>query len=450
MLLPILKSGSLGKYSAALGLWLYEILAGVKHADRRMMLDKKKALEQEPLLDESRVLGGAVYSEYRTDDARLTIELLKSASEAGAILVNYCEASEFIIDNGKLCGVLVKEKLSGKQFCLNSFVIVNAAGPWVDEIRKQDAPVHGKRLHLTKGVHIVVPKSRLPIRQAVYFDTDDGRMIFAIPRGETTYIGTTDTNYTGELENPGVSIEDVRYLLQASNCIFSKQELTVNDVISSWSGLRPLIHSEGKSPSELSRKDELFESQSGLISIAGGKLTGYRKMAERVVDRVIQRLGSELSDREITTCKTEHYPLGGGDFKDRDAIFEYLEQQAGEAMQIGATYSDISKLVWKYGRNTELIIDHAYSNWHITEDKTRLLQNSEMWYSIQHEMAVLPSDFWIRRTGALYFERPQLHASFDQLYPEFSNFAGFAEEQSQEFAYSFLRELDEAIQFGSS
>jgi glycerol-3-phosphate dehydrogenase len=221
----------------------------------------------------------------------------------------------------------------------------------------------------------------------------------------------------------------------------------VSDVISSWSGLRPLIHSDGKDPSELSRKDELFESQSGLISIAGGKLTGYRKMAERVVDCVVRQLKSDLVDREIKSCRTRKYPLGGGNFTDREAIFAFIERQAGEAMQIGASYADISKLVWKYGRNTERIIDYAYSNWHTTKNKTTLLQFAEMWYSVEFEMAVLPSDFWIRRTAALYFERPGLYESFEQLYPDFSNLEGFTEEQSKEFAYAFLKELDEAVQF---
>jgi glycerol-3-phosphate dehydrogenase len=447
MLLPVLKNGSLGKFSTAVGLWLYETLAGVKHSERRKMLTKKSTSVQEPLLDESILLGGALYSEYRTDDARLTIELLKSAADAGAILVNYCEAFEFITQHGRLSGICVREQFSGKQFQLKSLITVNAAGPWVDAIRRKDAPINGKRLHLTKGVHIVIPRSRLPIKQAVYFDTDDGRMIFAIPRGETTYIGTTDTNYSGSLEHPSVSREDADYLLHAVNRLFPLQKLTVSDVISSWSGLRPLIHSDGKDPSELSRKDELFESQSGLISIAGGKLTGYRKMAERVVDRVVRQLKSDLVDREIKSCRTKNYALGGGNFTDREAIFTYIERQAGEAMQIGATYADISKLVWKYGRNTEKIIDYAYSNWHTTKNKTTLLQFAEMWYSIEFEMAVLPSDFWIRRTAALYFERPGLYESFEQLYPDFSNLEGFKEAQSKEFAYAFLKELDEAVQF---
>ena len=170
-----------------------------------------------------------------------------------------------------------------------SKVVVNAAGPWVDELREINKSKEGKRLHLTKGVHIVVSHTKLPVKQAIYFNVDDGRMIFAIPRGRITYIGTTDTFYDGDKDQVFTTREDAEYLVAAVNANFPSVSLTVSDIESSWAGLRPLIYEEGKSASELSRKDEIFESPSGLISIAGGKLTGYRKMAERVVNLVIRK-----------------------------------------------------------------------------------------------------------------------------------------------------------------
>ena len=145
----------------------------------------------------------------------------------------------------------------------------------------------GKRLPLTKGVHIVVPKSKFPLRQAIYFDVPDGRMIFAIPRGLITYIGTTDTDYTGDKNRILTNTQDINYLLDAANSAFPSINLKIKDIVSSWAGVRPLIHEEGKSASEISRKDEIFESETGLLSIAGGKLTGFRKMAEKIVDVVV-------------------------------------------------------------------------------------------------------------------------------------------------------------------
>lgn len=133
---------------------------------------------------------------------------------------------------------------------------------------------------MTKGIHLVFDGRRFPLQQAIYFDTPDKRMVFAIPRDGKTYVGTTDTDYVGDIAHPRMSEEDRRYLLSCVNEMFPELKLDASDVESSWAGLRPLIYEEGKSPSEVSRRDEIFRSPSGLITIAGGKLTGYRKMAE--------------------------------------------------------------------------------------------------------------------------------------------------------------------------
>ena len=135
---------------------------------------------------------------------------------------------------------------------------------------------------------------KLPIRQAVYFDVPDGRMIFAIPRQRATYIGTTDTPYDGDPNHIPINEEDVKYLVDAVNNMFPEHQISPDDMESSWAGLRPLIYEEGKSASEMSRKDEIFESETGLISIAGGKLTGYRKMAERIMDLVAKKISGSI------------------------------------------------------------------------------------------------------------------------------------------------------------
>lgn len=282
MILPIIKNGSLSQNSSSLGLWVYDFLAGVKKNERRKMLTKEKALTYEPLLNTDKLTGGGVYFEYRTDDARLVIEILKTANEVGAISLNYAEATTFVYDEtGKIKGVEVVDNIGNQNFKIETEYVVNATGPGVDLVRKKDNSLHGKRLQLTKGVHLVFPKQKIPLKQAAYFDTPDGRMIFAIPRGEITYVGTTDTIYNQDIDRPLVSKEDVDYTITAINEMFPTLNITSSDIQSSWAGLRPLIHEDGKSPSELSRKDEIMVSDSGLISIAGGKLTGYRLMAEK-------------------------------------------------------------------------------------------------------------------------------------------------------------------------
>ena len=181
MLLPILQDGSLGKQSSSLGLWVYDLLAGVKKHERRKMLDKHQTLKTEPLLTDNGLIGGGLYFEYRTDDSRLTIEIAKSASANNATLLNYVESKNFVYDKSKkITGVKAYDKISDTEFTIQSSVVVNACGPWVDLLRKKDNSLTGKRLQLTKGVHIVFPYEKLPLKQAAYFDVGDGRMIFAM------------------------------------------------------------------------------------------------------------------------------------------------------------------------------------------------------------------------------------------------------------------------------
>jgi glycerol-3-phosphate dehydrogenase len=308
MLLPLSEKKGLGYWLTSIGLKVYDWLAGVKPEDQRRMLTRHQTFKAEPLLRKDDIKGGAIYAEYRTDDARLTIEIAKTAVSFGAAILNYIKVDDFIYTDDQISGVKLTDELSGDKFTVKGKVVVSAAGPWVDELREINKSRQGKKLHLTKGVHIVLPHEKLPVKQAIYFDVDDGRMIFAIPRGGITYIGTTDTNYDQSKESVLTSAEDAHYLIHAVNATFPSAKLSIQDIESSWAGLRPLIHEEGKSASELSRKDEIFESPTGLISIAGGKLTGYRKMAERVVTLVIKNY---FEDKKLKTCFTGKILLTG-------------------------------------------------------------------------------------------------------------------------------------------
>jgi glycerol-3-phosphate dehydrogenase len=409
MLLPIIDGGTYGKLATSAGLWLYDRLAGVRRSERRYMLSKLQTIAAEPLLAKEKLRGGGMYYEYRTDDARLTVEVLKTASQYGARCINYAEAVEFTYDdNHKVTGAVVHDTIDNETYRVSAKKVINATGPWVDQLREKDGSRQGKRLHLTKGVHIVVPYQRAPISQSVYFDVADGRMIFAIPRGRTTYIGTTDTDYQGDLENPTVTKEDVIYLLDAFNEMFPTVHLSPRDVQSSWAGVRPLIHEEGKSSSELSRKDEIFISDSELISIAGGKLTGYRKMAERVVDLALEALVQE-EGYTYKRCFTDTITLSGGDTLTPAQIEELhddLRHEFGDevmpAAQIDALVADF---IGKYGSNTPMVVAEVLrclSSGIRPEDAAVV---GEFDYCMQYEMATRPSDFLIRRTGRLLFER---------------------------------------------
>jgi glycerol-3-phosphate dehydrogenase len=404
MLLPIVRGGTYGKWAASFGVYLYDRLAGVKKSERRKMLNAEETLAKEPLLRKEGLKGSCIYVEYRTDDARLTLEVLKEAVARGALAVNYVKATDFLYRNGKLVGVKARDMLHRREVVITAKKIVNAAGPWVDFLREKDGSKQGKTLHWTKGVHIVVDQSRFPLRHAVYFDTPDGRMVFAIPRDGKTYIGTTDTDYHEDLEHPRITVEDRDYLLRAVNGMFSSVGLAPEDIESAWAGIRPLIHEEGKAPSEISRKDELFRSESGLITIAGGKLTGYRKMAQKVVDLVASELAAE-TNRHFGPCRTADLPLSGGKFGGSANYPAFVEEQTRVGMELGLTREEAEKLVRRYGTNVGLVYD-------IVEQRRKEAASfglppdvfASLVYGVEHEMTATPSDFFIRRTSAMFFD----------------------------------------------
>jgi len=399
MLLPLYEKRGFGSMLTSFGLKLYDWLAGVKPEDQRKMLTKKQTLKAEPLLQSSDIKGGAIYAEYRTDDARLTIEIIKTGFRNGSLPVNYSAVTSFIYEDGKISGANIFDAETNTTFPVYSKTIVNAAGPWVDELRELDQSKKGKRLHLTKGVHIVIPREKLPVKQAIYFDVGDGRMIFAIPRDRITYVGTTDTNYTGLKDEVYASKTDVEYLLDAVNKTFHGAALTTADIESSWAGLRPLIHEEGKSASELSRKDEIFESDSGLISIAGGKLTGYRKMAERVVDLVIDK---NFRKGEFKRCYTNSIPITNPGFSSYEEVKRFTRQLMMQATTETTPY--IYYLVHTYGLAADNILVNASS---------KGLLIAELNHCLDNEMILSASDFFIRRTGTLFFNMQRLTSDIE-------------------------------------
>ena len=431
MLLPLTKNGSLNKLEAALGLTLYDFLAGVKKDERRKMLSAPETLKAEPLLRTDTVTGGASYYEYRTDDARLTIELLKKAFELGAVPINYTQATGFLYRRDKVKGAKVKDLVNGNSYEIKASRVINACGPWVDEVSVLDNAAEGQKLHLTKGVHLVVDYSKLPIKHSVYFDVADGRMIFAIPREGKTYIGTTDTDYYGTLAEPAITAQDRDYLLKACNAIFPTVNLTAADVESGWAGLRPLVKEKGKSASAISRKDELFESKSGLITIAGGKLTGYRKMAQRATDLAASRM--EKGGKDFTSCSTEKIKLSGGEVGgDYNA---FVKEKTKEGIAMGIDAEDAALLARIYGSNVSILFKYYQQ---AAEEKLLL---ARLQYAIEQEQTVTLSDFFIRRTGNLYFNIAEVKIGLDKAAAFMAKALNWSDEQKMQN----LNELQQKI-----
>ncbi|MEJ2005020.1 MAG: glycerol-3-phosphate dehydrogenase/oxidase [Cyclobacteriaceae bacterium] len=438
MLLPLIKDGNFGKFATSLGLMVYDVLAGVESADQRKMLSREKTLEKEPLLDPDIIEGSGIYAEYRTDDARLTIEVIKAAAAFDADCINYVKVLDFIYNDSQVAGASVKDMVTGDIFDVDARFVVSATGPWVDELRKKDDSLKGKRLHLTKGVHIVIPHEKLPIKQSVYFDVPDGRMIFAIPRGRVTYVGTTDTDYHGDKNHVLTRVEDVEYLLDAVNNMFPDVNLVIDDVESSWAGLRPLIHEEGKSASELSRKDEIFESDSGLISMAGGKLTGYRKMAERLVDLLVRKYEQRYDMKDIGSIRTDKIPLGGKSFENTDAVKKYEKEIRERLDNFGFGTYEAWYLTSNYGKQADKITKL------ISGDS---LIQAEVEYVLKHELAITLTDFFMRRTGRLYFDIDSVLKHYEEVAGLMANRLGWDEKRKHDEIADLIRNVEEVSKF---
>ncbi|WP_306798683.1 glycerol-3-phosphate dehydrogenase/oxidase [Oceanobacillus saliphilus] len=407
MLLPFHKGSTLRPLTSNIGLRVYDFLAGVKKKERRLMFSPEEVLKKEPLIKRDGLRGGGYYVEYKTDDARLTIEVLKKAVEHGVHAVNYAKAIEFIYDEAKIvCGVVVKDQISGELIPIYAKKVINAGGPWVDSLRKLDGSNLGKSLYLTKGVHLVFSKDTFPLKQAIYFDAPDGRMIFAIPRENKTYVGTTDTAYDDNLENPLMTEEDRDYLLDAIHYMFPMITVNAENVESSWVGLRPLIAENGAdNPSEISRKDEIFISNSGLISMAGGKLTGYRKMAEQVVDTIVNQLKEEEGIL-YSKSDTKHLPISGGDVGGSMGFENFKKLKLENGISLGIENEIAAQIIQRYGSNVDTLFNiYQKCKDEAAKEMIDPIVFAELNYTIEHEMAYKPADFFIRRTGALYFNR---------------------------------------------
>ncbi len=428
MLLPIIKGGSMPKWMASIGTLIYDFLAGVKKSERRQVLNKADTLAAEPLLSGLKVTGGIRYYEYRTDDARLTMALACTAKAQGATVLTYTKVVKLMYQAGEIIGVKVVDRFTDKEYIFKSEEVINAAGPWVDSIDEQDADIRKNKLILTKGVHIVVDCKKFPIQQAIYFDVGDGRMVFAIPREKKTYIGTTDTKYTGDFKEPGIEAEDKEYLIKCVLSAFPRIKLTVDDIESYWSGLRPLIRQrDSKSPSAISRKDEVFQSSTGLLSIAGGKLTGYRKMAERITDIVAERLKSVY---DIDVCQTKSHLLSGGDIAKHGGLEAFVAEMLPALQSLGLDKICAIRMVRLYGSNIHLYeaelkhIDARLASINLPDWLKAQLQ-----YTIKYEFVCKPADFIIRRTADFYFRRAEAEQYSAELIKAMQLLLGWTEQQ---------------------
>jgi glycerol-3-phosphate dehydrogenase len=397
---PLHRGDRLSLWRLAAGMWLYDLLALFRNVAAHRMLGKRALLEREPMVRERGLLGGARYFDAQCDDARLVLATARSAAQHGAAIATYTGVEDFEWAADRVIGVRVVDRLSGARGTIRAAAVVNATGPWVDRLRALEQPGCPPLLRPTKGAHVVVARARLGHREGVTFLSPiDGRVMFALPWGELSYIGTTDTDTPETPDTAAATADDVVYLLRSVNAQFPNARLGMDDVRATWAGLRPLLAPvDGKAPSSRSREHVIVTGRGGVIAVAGGKLTTYRVMAAEVVDRAL----AELAKRGVTIragpAHTDEEPLPGGETAELASFRE-------RAREIGLAQATADHLVRHYGTESGGIVNlaaiHRELQRRIHPDHPAI--EAEVIHTARRELACKVEDVLVRRIH-LYYE----------------------------------------------
>lgn len=380
-----------------LGLTFYDAASGQWRKRRHRMLSARQVSEREPHLATEGLLGAGMYYDVLTDDARLTVDTAKGAAEAGASLLNHAAVTGLVIERGRARGVTITDQLTGESFDVHARQVLNATGPWTDRTRALEAGGTSGRLRPTKGVHIVVRKSDFPLNTAVFLRSpDDNRVVWPTPslEDDVVYIGTTDTDYSGDLDAVQPDEGDIRYLLNVANRTIPEALLTEAHIVGSWAGLRPLVAPEpGTSTGNTSREHVITMGPTGMLTISGGKLTSNRVMAKHLVDAALKEL--QIPANRYTA---DVVPISGGAPFDR-AGFVRRAEAAGVP-------TDAARL-WtrRYGSNAARLL----AVWEADPQARqvigpRLLSRAEIRYCVREELCGSLTDLLVRRTSIFFWD----------------------------------------------
>ncbi len=440
--LPVFEHSKHSIFVLDVGLTVYDLLASFAGVMHHRAVRKKALLRMEPLLRDQGLNGGVRYFDAMTDDARLVMANIRGAVQAGAAAVSRVRFVEPIFKGPRLVSARVFDDFTGESLLVACKCVVSAAGPWTDELmgRWKNEPT-AKSLRPSKGVHVVLPRKRLPLSQAVMMTAKDGRVVFALPWSHATVLGTTDTLYAGDLAEPPCTYDDARYLIDTANSHFGlgSDVLQISDIISTWAGIRPLVASESaptkakSKPSKMSKKDgdqasynasrehAIISDPRGLVAIFGGKLTTYRVMAEQAVDAAIKLL-PQPTGLELKDCQTTELPLPGAEHLQRekhnkskvsplDALTGYLSDTQAISREIAL------HLAQQYGSEAEAVIATCKSE---ERGMTPIFADlpilwGELRWLCAQEMVLSLLDLTVRRSQLYYLAGERLLPLADEL-----------------------------------
>lgn len=381
--IPAYEGRGMGRITLRFGLWVYDFLSRDKVLPKRRWLSRGEVAGREPGLSDDGLGGGGLYHDAIANDARLVLAIARSAADAGAVVADYAAVTDLLRSDAGVTGARARDRMGNRDLEIRASVVVNATGVWLDRLRSASAS--SATLRPTKGIHVFLPRKKVGNHGAVVLNAKrDGRMLFVLPWGPLTLVGTTDTDYEGDPDRVVPEGEDVAYLLEAVNDAFPKADVTPADVVSAYAGLRPLLRGgRAKEESDISREHAIFVDADGLLSVAGGKLTTHRAMAEEVVDRACARLGRRPPSRPA------HAPLGPSP----EAVDELralgLEEDVARFLASRHPAEDVRPWIGKPSAEDRILPELPYL-W------------IEVSLAVGTEMAMTLEDVMVRRLGLFY------------------------------------------------
>jgi glycerol-3-phosphate dehydrogenase len=431
-LFPVYKGKGRSVFTLDVGMWLYDGLSLFRSPRLHRTLKPRQVEAEEPGLRREGLTGAPLYYDCATDDARLTLENALDARARGATIRTHTRVTGFLSPGGRVRGVRVRDMLRGTEEALEARVVVNATGPWTDLTRSLLGP-GPTRLRPTRGVHVVVGAERLAPRHAlICAHPQDERKLFVIPWGERTYVGTTDTDDPGDPAQVHASSQDVDYLLAAANHYFPEARLVREDVLSTWAGLRPLLAAEG-SESSLSREHAILLDPSGLLSIAGGKLTTYRKMAAQVVDQVVALLRLSGAAMDTGEAPTGRVPLPGAEGWPADDDHEAVARRVVEASGGTADLVTGRLFAGTYGMRALSVAARMAQDPSAAEPIVpgRPERMAQVDVAMEEELALRLNDVLVRRTQIFFRDRDQGLSAAPRVAARMAEKLGWEEERLQ-------------------
>ena len=400
---PVHQGDRISRWQLAAGMLLYDILALFRNVRPHRLLGKRAMLEAEPMLRDRGLLGGARYYDAQCDDARLVVATARSAIYQGALIANYVGVEGLERTAGRVVGAQLVDRLTGERGVVRASVVVNATGPWADRVRRLEDAGAAPLLQPTKGIHLVVDRSRLDNREAIAFTSPiDGRVMFVLPWGNLSYIGTTDTDSGDPPDELTISADDIVYLLRSANARFPSARLAIEDVRVAWAGLRPLVlDRDRRSASSRPREHAIVQGSGGMLTVVGGKLTTYRSMAAEVVDQAMRELRHRDGRQRHGEARTDEDPLPGGETAD-------LSQFRERGLELGISPESVTHLLRHYGTEAAGIFNLGGADRRLFRRLTdsHPAIEAEVIHAVRRELAQTVEDVLVRRFH-LYYEDPE-------------------------------------------